>query len=782
MDSTPYLGLCVIFRDNLDTLPLLLESIRGHFDEYIFTDTGSEDGSRALVEKFLTEHRGQLTDFPWIGDFAAARNAGFDHSTARWRMYLDTDDQLINGEKIRATLLNLEAQQPQVEALFFTYDYDVLEELPQMRCCRWREGWRWLDAVHERLEFAYPDGAKLPEESFRHMAGMSVKHKPKTVEQKTAALRRNAVIARREYDKTTDPAYRARLGRTLAMEYKLDQKITEAVPWFADLYQHYSTYPEGRQAAADAAKAHLNMAEEAAKKKRAAEDEALAWAKKAGPSYEAIVHHARGEYAECLKANQRAAGRGPQTTHEGLIFEKGAAHVAAAASLFHMQVPNAKASAENLINQIPPEVRLDHAVAPHVSAVRASIDQITIVVPGTPQPFDENGSGGMLGGSEEAVVYLSRSLAQLGRMVRVFTPLPPQRVPGLDRFDVDWQPIDSFNPDKEAGTLVLWRAPRMLLDLMVQGGKNQRPFAGISQCYLWLHDTGLAIDPRVIPAISKGCNGAIVLSDFHEKALLKTGFSGKVTKLSNGILEQDFAPFIESPSFEIGKGRDPFRVVYSSCPSRGLVPLLEMWPEVQAAVPEAYLDIYYDWSMLEAFQPPAYARAVEALKTAQAKCPGKIVHHGGVDHATLHEALRGANVWAYSHFESTEVETFCISAIKALACGADVLTVPNGALPEVLAGDGELVTSADEFKERLIAKLKGPTWDTVRKVKAYRALSRFGWHQVAKKFSALWTIEGKRALSEAERIEAIKIPAPVPDPVAAPVTEVATVADREMHA
>ena len=737
--TQPYLSLCVLFRDNADTLPTLLESIADCFDEFVFCDTGSTDGSRALVNSFLMQRTGKIVDFEWCDDFSKARQFNYDQATGRWKMFLDSDDRLIDGQKIRPLLVKFEASDPQLEAYFVPYEYGHLETLMTMRLHRHRPGWAWTDAVHERNEFTYPDGEPLPEDAFGRTSEFKVRHKGKSPEEKERAIRRNARIAEREYAASTDVKYRARLGRTLAMEAKMDGRAAVTIPWLEDLYNHYRTFPEGRQAAADIAKAYLHLSAEGSEDDF---DDALRWAKRAGPAYEAIVQHAAGQFEAVLKSCQRSAGMGPQTTHEGLIFEQGAVYVAAADAA--MSLGLGPSVAEQILGKIPVELRNDKSIGPHVNLLRGQIDRITIVVPGTPQPFDENGGGGMLGGSEEAVVYLTRALAQAGRNVRVFGVLPPHRLPGPDRHGVDWRNMSAFNPDDEHGTLVLWRSPGMLLNMMREAGKLGRTFAGILQVFLWLHDSGLGISPEAAKVVAAGCAGAVILSDFHARMVARNGYNGKLLKASNGVVEQDFFPYIDEDHFDLESGylgeRDPFSVVYSSCPSRGLMQLLAMWPVVKAAVPKARLDLYYDWSMLEQMQPRKFEEvmlAYEAVKHLD------VIHHGGVDHQTLHAALRQANIWAYAHFESPEVETSCISLMKAVACGATALVVPNGALPETGAGLARFETSVDAYREALIELLNQPEATYLRRAHAHEMLHRFGWTRVADTFSDLWSIKSR---------------------------------------
>lgn len=711
----PFVSLCLIFRDNADSIPAFLKSIAGVFDEVIACDTGSKDGSRKLFQDFGAK----VIDFEWCDDFGKARQASFDAATGRWRMFLDTDDQLVNGANLKHFLINLEAKHSQMEGVFFGYDYAQNEYLDTMRICRWRPGWAWNDAIHERLEFGeYP----LPPEAFGRTREIFVKHAYKTDAEKAKAIRRNEAIAIREYASTDDPKYKARLARTIAMAMKMDGRAKESLPYLEELYGPYRTYPEGRQAAADLMKAYLMLGDF---------DKALDWAKKAGPSYEAIAHHARKEWPETLKANQRGAGRGQQTTHEGLLFEKGAAYVAAADAALSLPVPRAKDVALQLLEGIPATFRNDPLLVEAVQTLRGRVNRVTILVPGTPQPFDETGGGGMLGGSEEAVLYLTEALVKLGRNVRIFCPLPPQRISGVDALGRDWQDITAFDADDEHGTLVIWRAWQIALNLMEAKAKGQKKLPGIMTAWMWLHDTHCGMPENAMKVLSKAVTGAITLSDFHTQMIQKQGYEGNIVKLSNGIVEDDFVP-------DIGKWeKDWNRVVYSSDPSRGLVPLLKMWPAVKEACPKAYLDIYYDWSMVEVMQPENYQRIMEAYEAVKHL---DVKHHGGVDHPTLNAALKGANVLAYSHFESPLSETFCITAVKALAAGCSVITVPNGALREVCADDAILCETEAQFQEELIDQLKDPESTFEREHAAKRAIARYGWYEVAKRFSSVWTV------------------------------------------
>ncbi len=67
-----------------------LESLRGVADDVVVVDTGSDDNTREIAR----EHGARLFDFPWTGDFAAARNHALEQSQGDWILYIDADERV----------------------------------------------------------------------------------------------------------------------------------------------------------------------------------------------------------------------------------------------------------------------------------------------------------------------------------------------------------------------------------------------------------------------------------------------------------------------------------------------------------------------------------------------------------------------------------------------------------------------------------------------------------------------------------------------------------------
>ena len=88
------ISLCMIVKNEEDVLARCLESVRGFVDEIVIVDTGSQDRTRQVAEKYTDK----IYDFPWDDDFSAARNYGLEKATKEYCMWLDADDVILPEE------------------------------------------------------------------------------------------------------------------------------------------------------------------------------------------------------------------------------------------------------------------------------------------------------------------------------------------------------------------------------------------------------------------------------------------------------------------------------------------------------------------------------------------------------------------------------------------------------------------------------------------------------------------------------------------------------------
>ena len=144
-------SLTMIVRNEECNLPICLESVRGLFDEIVVVDTGSTDRTKAIAASFGAH----VFDFPWIDDFAAARNAALDHATGNYAMWLDADDVIDPPErdKLKTLLKTLRSDDNTAYVLRCVCDTSTGGKLvvDQPRLFPRRHGIGWVYRVHEQL-------------------------------------------------------------------------------------------------------------------------------------------------------------------------------------------------------------------------------------------------------------------------------------------------------------------------------------------------------------------------------------------------------------------------------------------------------------------------------------------------------------------------------------------------------------------------------------------------------------------------------------------------------
>ncbi|HEX5527215.1 MAG TPA: glycosyltransferase [Solirubrobacterales bacterium] len=151
--TRPTVGLAIVARDEEATLPRLLASVVGAFDQVALLDTGSEDRTVEVFEAWAVEaelplgHR--VGSFAWRDDFAAARNAAVALLETDWFSWADADNVIEGSERLRTIA---ECARPEVAALAFPYDYwpGGLYVRTEPRLVRRGRG-RWEGRLHETL-------------------------------------------------------------------------------------------------------------------------------------------------------------------------------------------------------------------------------------------------------------------------------------------------------------------------------------------------------------------------------------------------------------------------------------------------------------------------------------------------------------------------------------------------------------------------------------------------------------------------------------------------------
>lgn len=147
------ISLCMIVKDEEQTLASCLYSVQGIVDEIVIVDTGSTDRTKEIAASFTNS----IFDFTWIDDFAAARNYAFSKATKDYILWLDADDIL--PEKERQAMLKLKQElTPEIDSVMMNYDLAFDENgsptvsLKRNRLVKRSKNFQWIGAVHEYLD------------------------------------------------------------------------------------------------------------------------------------------------------------------------------------------------------------------------------------------------------------------------------------------------------------------------------------------------------------------------------------------------------------------------------------------------------------------------------------------------------------------------------------------------------------------------------------------------------------------------------------------------------
>lgn len=312
-----------------------------------------------------------------------------------------------------------------------------------------------------------------------------------------------------------------------------------------------------------------------------------------------------------------------------------------------------------------------------------------------------------MGGSEEAIVYLSRELAKLGYDVTVYGEVETAYVdPIAGQYGgVKWLPWNYIDKRDEFNILVIWRMPQFTSQF-----KAKKMFV-----------------------------------DMHDQLPKETVKPYKdVTYLFKSQYHKDYYPNITDYAI-IGNGIDvsqfkpvkkkPYSVIYPSAYYRGLECLLEMWEDVKKEVPEATLDIYYGWNSWVGIEGKNdfYKRMVN--KFEEMKDLG-VTEHGRVDHETLAKKYAESKVWAYP----TEFpEIWCITAVKANLAGCKPVITDVAALKETGGPQADYIKTdtiyANEYaKEKFVKKLVKALKEEHDPKEQVKWAKQFSWDKIAKQW------------------------------------------------
>ncbi len=210
------ISACYITKNESTNIAVSIESLAASVDEIIVYDTGSEDATCSIVERFP---KVKLFRGAWREDFAAARNEALARATGDWIVFLDADERF--SEKTRSNLrAALEAADGYDALAVKIVNLDVegeaekrLNDTYVVRAFRRSPAIRYVGRIHEHIE---REGGEI-RLAFLPQDTLLLLHSGYTASRARGKAERNLKLLLRELEETQSPE---ELYRYLAEAYE----------------------------------------------------------------------------------------------------------------------------------------------------------------------------------------------------------------------------------------------------------------------------------------------------------------------------------------------------------------------------------------------------------------------------------------------------------------------------------------------------------------------------------------------------------------------------------
>lgn len=648
----PTFSWVFIAKNEEHNIHKLAESIEGTYDEVIFVDTGSTDKTVEIAESLGW----RIFHFPWIRDFSAARNFGIKQVQTEYWGWLDLDDSLSSKENFnlfKATVMALH------DYFYAPYWYSF-NELGQPTCRFTRErifranrNLRFSYFIHEAIKPESVDGKPV---SISMIQNWHVNHRRTNADLCNDHGRNLSYLE--ENLQNLDGRMSFYYGKELfdTKNVKKAKGVLEETLGRLDLHDvdrlmatqyaaHACLIEKDIEGAIKYAMMGLRLDPQRAELFCILGDAYLM----ANNLDAALV------YLNAAKScKNRGGGHSPVFTLDQCYCDYPSLNIAK----IHFNQGNFKEAEKAIDGVKTPDAKALYAdIAKALSLVekkRTTFVQDIVITcaPGGVCEWDsEIYKHKGLGGSETAAVEMATWLRKLtGKPVKVFHS---RKQDFIDDWGVEYLKVEgcqTYFQNYVPSLHIAWRHTHNF------GVKT----------YVWSHDL---LTPGFANLSSR--DRILCLSDFHQRYFqANSGLAvDRFIKTKNGIEPKRF----------IGKPIEKVygRVVWSNSPDRGLEHAILIMDKVRETTPEAHLEVYYGFENLEKYGLKDLA---DKLKAMISERPW-IKYVGNVQQDILMDALRKAQVWLYP---ATFIETFCISALEALACKAYPVVRSIGALQNTL--------------------------------------------------------------------------------------------------
>ena len=266
-------------------------------------------------------------------------------------------------------------------------------------------------------------------------------------------------------------------------------------------------------------------------------------------------------------------------------------------------------------------------------------------LPWTPDSLKEG-----IGGSEEAVINLTKEWAKAGYNVTVYNNCPVEKV-----YDgVTYKPWYLFNYRDKQDIVIIWRHPKML-DYDINATK----------VFVDMHDV---VKPGEFTEKRLHKIDKIFLKSEAHRDLFPNVPRDKVVVIPNAM---------DTSLFDQKVKRDPYLIINTSSPDRALSAIVRIFPKVKAKEPKATMKWAYGFGVYDEYHKRDKEKQAWKKDILEKMESAGVDNLGKISHKDIAKLTLSAGVMLYpTHF----MEIDCVSARKAQLAGAHVVSSDFGAL------------------------------------------------------------------------------------------------------
>lgn len=732
--NRPTIALCCILKDEVKNLPQLLSSVKDCFDEIHLTDTGSTDGSVEWIyeQDNLFHETGSnicnapifLSYFPWIKDFASARNFSMKVFNEKseiktdYVMWMDLDDVLSDREKFiewRDNSLQF------ADFWFATYNYAFNDkkqpvcQFARERVIRTNKKFQWEYKIHEGMILK----EKVPSQFTNYW---TIDHK-RTDEDYRKDFDRNVSMLEEMAKEGELPI---RLKFYYGKELHDKGQFNEAIPWLLEIIDKPEMELHDRILSYEYLVRCLMLKYQSQEEKdltlvaqafsfamngvTIATQRAELWCMVA----DCLLLMSRESEARVFYESAKNCQMVNSNTHASALFSNTAAYT----YIPRNQIARIKYNQGDLDGAIREAEECFRLYGHHetkefltqllnmkdkhqklVSQEKVETNEIVFSCLQNmhPYPFDEEiYKSKAMGGSETALIEVAKWMKKkTGKPVIVFNTREGRKT---CESGVEYRPsqeMHSYFSNFKPEVHVAWRHNVKLTE---------------AKTYLWSHDL---FTPG--GEMHSHYEKVIALSEFHKNLLkINQGIpEHKIIVSKNGLEPSRYQHVNEYK-------KDENKIVWVSSPDRGLesaIDIIKIAREKSGR--DLKLHIFYG---IENLRKYGMTELADLIDQKMEENKDFIVYHGATEQKLLAKHQMEASVWLYP---TKFLETFCISAIEAISAKCYPLVKYVGALPYTLKEpiekgmaqsiykNAETLEEKEFWAQELIKVLDNKLWEKI---------------------------------------------------------------------